>query len=186
MGLEHRKAQSTSASTRAGREVAKAAAEGIKRVTQELGGKSANIILDDTPDFGRAVAGGVAGCFGNSGQSCNAPTRMLVPKAKMAEAIEAAKAIAANFFFWGPPLLVLKKIWLFLRGKNLKKKNPKFFKGRGKNPGGGRKTPPGGKKKFLKFGWGEILGGPPKKKKGPRGGGGPRKKKKRGKKGEKI
>lgn len=83
-------------STRAGREVAKAAADGIKRVTQELGGKSANIILDDAPDFGRAVAGGVAGCFGNSGQSCNAPTRMLVPKSRMDEAIEVAKASAAK------------------------------------------------------------------------------------------
>ena len=83
-------------STRAGREVAKAAAEGIKRVTQELGGKSANIILDDAPDFAKAVAGGVAGCFGNSGQSCNAPTRMLVPKARMAEAIEVAKVAAAK------------------------------------------------------------------------------------------
>ena len=83
-------------STRAGREVAKAAADGIKRVTQELGGKSANIILDDAPDFAKAVAGGVAGCFGNSGQSCNAPTRMLVPGSRMAEAIEAAKAAAAK------------------------------------------------------------------------------------------
>ena len=83
-------------STRAGREVAKAAADGIKRVTQELGGKSANIILDDAADFGKAVAGGVAGCFGNSGQSCNAPTRMLVPKARMAEAIEVAKVAAAK------------------------------------------------------------------------------------------
>jgi len=83
-------------STRAGREVAKAAADGIKRVTQELGGKSANIILEDVPDFSRAVAGGVAGCFGNSGQSCNAPTRMLVPKAKMPEAIEVAKATAVK------------------------------------------------------------------------------------------
>jgi aldehyde dehydrogenase (NAD+) len=83
-------------STRAGREVAKAAADGIKRVTQELGGKSANISLDDAADFGRAVAGGVAGCFGNSGQSCNAPTRMLVPKARMAEAIEVAKVAAAK------------------------------------------------------------------------------------------
>ena len=83
-------------STRAGREVAKAAADGIKRVTQELGGKSANIILDDTPDFSRAVSGGVAGCFGNSGQSCNAPTRMLVPQSRMEEAIEAAKAAAAK------------------------------------------------------------------------------------------
>ncbi len=83
-------------STRAGREVARAAADGIKRVTQELGGKSANIILDDVPDFAKAVAGGVAGCFGNSGQSCNAPTRMLVPASKMDEAIEVAKAAAAK------------------------------------------------------------------------------------------
>ena len=83
-------------STRAGKEVAKAAADGIKRVTQELGGKSANIILDDAPDFARAVSGGVIGCFGNSGQSCNAPTRMLVPKARLGEAMEIAKAAAAK------------------------------------------------------------------------------------------
>ena len=83
-------------STRAGREVARAAADGIKRVTQELGGKSANVILEDVADFAKAVAGGVAGCFGNSGQSCNAPTRMLVPAARMAEAIEVAKVAAAK------------------------------------------------------------------------------------------
>ena len=83
-------------STRAGREVAKAAADGIKRVTQELGGKSANIILEDVPDFAKAVSGGVISCFGNSGQSCNAPTRMLVPKARMTEAMEVAKAAAAK------------------------------------------------------------------------------------------
>lgn len=83
-------------STRAGREVAKAAADDIKRVCQELGGKSANIILDDAADFAKAVAGGVMGCFGNCGQSCNAPTRMLVPQARMAEAIEIAKATAAK------------------------------------------------------------------------------------------
>jgi aldehyde dehydrogenase (NAD+) len=83
-------------STRAGREVARAAADGIKRVTQELGGKSANIILDDTADFGKAVFSGVLNCFRNSGQSCNAPTRMLVPKARMGEAIESAKAAAAK------------------------------------------------------------------------------------------
>jgi aldehyde dehydrogenase (NAD+) len=82
-------------STRAGKEVAKAAADTIKRVTQELGGKSANIILNDA-DFTRAVSGGVLSCFGNSGQSCNAPTRMLVPQARMAEAIEIAKAAAAK------------------------------------------------------------------------------------------
>lgn len=89
-------------STRAGREVAKAAADGIKRVTQELGGKSANIILDDVPDFARAVSGGVAGCFGNSGQSCNAPTRMLVPQSRMDEAINAAKAAAAKSVVGNP------------------------------------------------------------------------------------
>ena len=83
-------------STRAGREVAKAAADSIKRVTQELGGKSANIILDDAPDFARAVKGGCVSCFNNSGQSCNAPTRMLVPRDRMEEAIEAAVAAAAK------------------------------------------------------------------------------------------
>lgn len=80
-------------STRAGRQVAAAAAESIKRVTQELGGKSANIILDDA-DFPTAVGGGVANCFGNSGQSCNAPTRMLVPKARHTEALKIAKEAA--------------------------------------------------------------------------------------------
>ena len=83
-------------STRAGRDVARNAADGIKRVTQELGGKSANIILDDAADFAAAVSGGVIGCFGNSGQSCNAPTRMLVPASRMAEAAGIARAAAAK------------------------------------------------------------------------------------------
>jgi aldehyde dehydrogenase (NAD+) len=82
-------------STRAGREVAKAAADTIKRVCQELGGKSANIILDSA-ELAAAVKGGVMGCFGNCGQSCNAPTRMLVPQSRMAEAIEIARATAAK------------------------------------------------------------------------------------------
>jgi aldehyde dehydrogenase (NAD+) len=81
-------------STRAGIEVAKAAADTVKRVAQELGGKSANIILEDA-DFAKAVAGGVTGCFLNSGQSCNAPTRMLVPASRHDEAVEIAKAAAA-------------------------------------------------------------------------------------------
>ena len=80
-------------STRAGVAVAMAAAPTVKRVTQELGGKSAYIILDDA-DFESAVKDGVQGCFRNSGQSCNAPTRMLVPQAKMAEAAAIAKGIA--------------------------------------------------------------------------------------------
>lgn len=80
-------------STRAGVAVAKAAAPSVKRVTQELGGKSANIILDDA-DFESAVKEGAQSCFRNSGQSCNAPTRMLVPRSKMAEAGEIAKKAA--------------------------------------------------------------------------------------------
>ncbi len=88
-------------STRAGREVAKAAADSIKKVTQELGGKSANIILDDA-DFARAVTGGVISCFSNSGQSCNAPTRMLVPESRIEEVIEIAKAAAAKAIVGDP------------------------------------------------------------------------------------
>jgi aldehyde dehydrogenase (NAD+) len=65
----------------------------VKRVTQELGGKSANILLDDA-DFQNAVPQGVQECFRNAGQSCNAPTRMLVPRSKMAEAVVAAKRSA--------------------------------------------------------------------------------------------
>ena len=80
-------------STRAGVAVAKASADTVKRVSQELGGKSANIILDDA-DFNQSVAGGVTGCFMNSGQSCNAPTRMLVPADRQYEAVAIAKATA--------------------------------------------------------------------------------------------
>jgi aldehyde dehydrogenase (NAD+) len=82
-------------STRAGVAVAKASADTVKRVTQELGGKSANIILEDA-DLKKAVTGGVMGCFGNSGQSCNAPTRMFVPRKKQDEAIAIAKATAES------------------------------------------------------------------------------------------
>jgi aldehyde dehydrogenase (NAD+) len=82
-------------STRAGVAVAQAAAPTVKRVTQELGGKSANIILDDA-DFASAVAGGVRSCMMNSGQSCNAPTRMLVPASRQDEAIQIAAATAAQ------------------------------------------------------------------------------------------
>lgn len=88
-------------STRAGVLVAKAAADTVKRVTQELGGKSANIILEDA-DFATAVAGGVQGCFMNSGQSCNAPTRMLVPRARHDEAVGIAKAAAEQVVVGDP------------------------------------------------------------------------------------
>ena len=80
-------------STRAGIAVAKASADSVKRVAQELGGKSANIIFDDA-DFNKSVAGGVGSVFTNSGQSCNAPTRMLVPADRQEEAVAIAKATA--------------------------------------------------------------------------------------------
>ena len=80
-------------STQAGRAITKAAADTIKRVSLELGGKSANIIFDDA-DLQKAVSRGVKNCFGNSGQSCNAPTRMLVAKSQYAEAVEIARETA--------------------------------------------------------------------------------------------
>jgi aldehyde dehydrogenase (NAD+) len=80
-------------STRAGVAVAINAAPMVKRVTQELGGKSANIILDDA-DLEAAVKEGVQACFRNTGQSCDAPTRMLVPRAKMNEAANTAQQAA--------------------------------------------------------------------------------------------
>ncbi|HTN97872.1 MAG TPA: aldehyde dehydrogenase family protein, partial [Nordella sp.] len=80
-------------STRAGIIVAKTAAETVKRVAQELGGKSPNIILRDA-DFETSVTKGVQGCFGNSGQSCDAPTRMLVPRESHDRALTIAKEAA--------------------------------------------------------------------------------------------
>ena len=80
-------------STRAGIEVARNAAPTVKRVAQELGGKSANIILDDA-DFAQSISRDVFGMCTNSGQSCNAPTRMLVPDSRMDEAAAIAKGAA--------------------------------------------------------------------------------------------
>ena len=88
-------------STRAGVDVAQKAAPTVKRVTQELGGKSPNIILDDA-DFEKVVARDTVGTCMNTGQSCNAPTRMLVPKARMQEAATIAAA-AANKIRVGQP-----------------------------------------------------------------------------------
>ncbi|MCW6509775.1 aldehyde dehydrogenase family protein [Lichenifustis flavocetrariae] len=83
-------------STRAGILVAKAAADTVKRVHQELGGKSANILMADV-DLEVAVTKGLAGCFGNSGQSCNAPTRMFVPRDLHDKAAAIAKTAAETF-----------------------------------------------------------------------------------------
>ena len=80
-------------STRAGVDVAKNAAATVKRVTQELGGKSPNIVLDDEK-FAESVGAGVATMMVNSGQSCNAPSRMLVPNSRMDEAIAVARSVA--------------------------------------------------------------------------------------------
>lgn len=82
-------------STRAGVAVAKAAANTVKRVAQELGGKSPNIMMPDA-DMAKSVAGGIAHVMQNSGQSCNAPTRMLVPADRMDEVIVIAKQVAES------------------------------------------------------------------------------------------
>ncbi|MFS2198775.1 aldehyde dehydrogenase family protein [Pseudomonas sp. Pseusp3] len=88
-------------STRAGVSIAKAAADTVKRVTQELGGKSANILLEDA-DFEMAVSKGVQACFSNTGQSCDAPTRMLVPASRQDEVIEIAKRTASQIVTGDP------------------------------------------------------------------------------------
>ncbi|HTV96132.1 MAG TPA: aldehyde dehydrogenase family protein [Steroidobacteraceae bacterium] len=82
-------------STRAGVEIARNAAPTIKRVAQELGGKGPNIILDDAA-FAKSVSAGVASMMVNSGQTCSAPSRMLVPKARMEEAIRIAREAASQ------------------------------------------------------------------------------------------
>ncbi|MEV0703037.1 aldehyde dehydrogenase family protein [Saccharopolyspora sp. NPDC050389] len=88
-------------STRAGRRVSEVAAQTVKRVALELGGKSANVVLDDA-DLTKAVKLGVAGCFPNGGQSCNALSRMLVPESRLAEAAELAVAAAAKYTVGDP------------------------------------------------------------------------------------
>ena len=88
-------------STRGGIAVAKASANTVKRVSQELGGKSPNIILDDE-NFQISVSGGVKSCMENSGQSCNAPTRMLVPKNRYNEALEIAVNINNGIIIGDP------------------------------------------------------------------------------------
>ena len=95
---EHKKVDmmSFTGSTRAGIAVAQASAETVKRVQQELGGKSANIILDDVADLEKSVKGGAGHCFLNSGQSCNAPTRMLVSSNNYEKAVEIAATTANN------------------------------------------------------------------------------------------
>jgi aldehyde dehydrogenase (NAD+) len=90
-------------STRGGIAVATSSAKTVKRVSQELGGKSPNIIIDDTK-FYESVTRGVSGCMSNTGQSCNAPTRMLVPAHRQDEALEIAK-LAAESMKTGDPKL---------------------------------------------------------------------------------
>jgi acyl-CoA reductase-like NAD-dependent aldehyde dehydrogenase len=83
-------------STRAGRRVSEVASGTVKRVALELGGKSPNVILDDAP-LHDAIVDGVSKCFLNSGQTCSALTRMLVPRAHLAEAEQIAAAVAEQF-----------------------------------------------------------------------------------------
>jgi acyl-CoA reductase-like NAD-dependent aldehyde dehydrogenase len=91
-------------STRAGKRVAEVASQNVKKVSLELGGKSPNVILDDLDDegFTKAVAAGVGKCFLNSGQTCTALTRMLVPRARLAQAEQIAAAAASKFTVGDP------------------------------------------------------------------------------------
>ena len=89
-------------SARAGRRIGAVAAGSIKRVALELGGKSASVILDDA-DLERAVSETVAKCFQNGGQSCNAHSRMLVPRALAGECMELARS-AVEGYVCGDPL----------------------------------------------------------------------------------
>jgi len=88
-------------SLQAGRRVASLAGDGIKKVCLELGGKSAFIVLDDAP-FDKAIPAGVNNCMQNSGQTCSAWTRMLVPRARHDEAVEMAKAQLAKLTLGDP------------------------------------------------------------------------------------
>ncbi len=88
-------------STRAGKRVMALAAETVKRVALELGGKSANVMLEDA-DFSRAVPAGVGACFLNSGQTCSALTRMVVPRSRLAEVEELAAGAAADYKLGDP------------------------------------------------------------------------------------
>jgi len=89
-------AVSFTGSTRAGKRVMQLAAENVKKVSLELGGKSANIMLEDA-DLASAIPAGLFGCWINSGQTCSALTRMLVPRSRLAEAEEIAVGAAAGF-----------------------------------------------------------------------------------------
>jgi betaine-aldehyde dehydrogenase len=89
-------AVSFTGSTRAGKRVMQVAAENVKKVSLELGGKSANIILEDA-DLAAAIPAGVFACYLNSGQTCSAFTRMIVPRSRLAEVEELAAASAAGF-----------------------------------------------------------------------------------------
>ena len=88
-------------STRAGKRISEIAAQSVKRVALELGGKSASVILDDA-DLAQAVKSTLNGCYLNSGQTCTALTRMLVPQSKYDEAAKIAAEIAAGFSVGDP------------------------------------------------------------------------------------
>jgi acyl-CoA reductase-like NAD-dependent aldehyde dehydrogenase len=88
-------------STAAGKRVAAVAAQTVKRVALELGGKSANVLLDDA-DFPSAVAAGIAACYLNAGQTCSALTRMIVPRSRLAEVVELARKEASQYIVGDP------------------------------------------------------------------------------------
>jgi len=120
-------------STRAGILVAQNAAPGVKRVAQELGGKSANILLDDA-DFEKAVTSGTDVCFNNTGQSCNAPTRMLVPKDRMERVPMCALTIPASPVTHQPVCWCRKTGWKRLQQLPLQRRMQLSLETRRKKP----------------------------------------------------
>ena len=121
-------------STRAGRRVSRArGADASSRVTLELGGKSPNVILDDA-DLERAVPDGVAKCFLNSGQTCSALTRMLVPREKLDE-VERIAAAAAEQFTPGDPFDDSSRLGPLVSATQLERVRGYIEKGRPRAPG---------------------------------------------------
>jgi acyl-CoA reductase-like NAD-dependent aldehyde dehydrogenase len=115
-------------STRAGRRVSELAAKTVKKVALELGGKSPNVILEDA-DFERAIADGVSKCFLNSGQTCSALTRMLVPRSRLEEA-EHLAAAAAERFTPGDPFSPETRLGPLVSGTQLERVRGYIRKGR--------------------------------------------------------
>lgn len=114
-------------STRAGIAIAKLAADNVKRISEELGGKSPNIILADA-DLYRAIELGVTACFDNNGQTCDAPTQMLVPAERLDEVEKIARAVA-DAYVVGEPSAPETKVGPLINQKSVQQSSGPHFEG---------------------------------------------------------